>query len=436
MNAQPVGLISTPGPYESPDAAMSILIVDDDWLGRETLAALLDPQGYQLAFAAGGAEALHLAALIQPDLILLDVMMPGLDGFEVCRQLRADAVLGEVPIILLTALDDRTARLRGIEAGADDFVSKPFDRVELRARVRTIMRLNRYHRLLIERGKLANVIEFAPDGLLIVDQDGVIVLANPAIVQLLDARSPADLLGAHMTSLLAPDRREACRASLTQVLAGGGSVRVESTLSSPRRQYVPIEMHIGYLLWNDQPAPQIIARDITERKQAELLEEERRLIAYELHDGLAQMVISTHQHLQAFAARHRPRAEPTRSELDHVLDLARRSVTEIRRVIAGLRPTALDDFGRATALQMHVAALQTDGWEVSYHETLGAKRLPPMIETVVYRVAQEALTLKGFHYLARCSGSGNRTRMPTRGMVKALCLNLAGTRRSQRIGIR
>jgi len=94
MNAQPVGLISTPGPYESPDAAMSILIVDDDWLGRETLAALLDPQGYQLAFAAGGAEALHLAALIQPDLILLDVMMPGLDGFEVCRQLRVDAVLG------------------------------------------------------------------------------------------------------------------------------------------------------------------------------------------------------------------------------------------------------------------------------------------------------------------------------------------------------
>jgi signal transduction histidine kinase len=75
-----------------------------------------------------------------------------------------------------------------------------------------------------------------------------------------------------------------------------------------------------------------------------------------------------------------------------VLDLARRSVTEIRRVIAGLRPTALDDFGLATALQMHVAALHADGWEISYHESLGAKRLPPTIETVLYRVAQEALT--------------------------------------------
>jgi PAS domain S-box-containing protein len=378
---------------ESSDSTMmTILIVDDEPAGRETLEALLMTQGYQLVFAANGAEALQQAAATQPDLIMLDVMMPGLDGFEVCRRIRADAVLGDVPIILLTALDDRSARLQGIEAGADDFVSKPFDRIELRARVRTIMRLNRYRRLLAERGKLARVIEFAPDGLLIIDQAGMIVLANPAIVRMLDVCSPADLLGQHITSLLSPNQRAACQDSLTRVLAGGGAVQVESTLASPSRPHVPIEMHIGYLSWNDQPAAQIIARDITERRQAELLEEERRLIAYELHDGLAQMVISTHQHLQAFAARHRPRSQPTRTELDRVMDLARRSVTEIRRVIAGLRPTALDDFGLATALQMHIAALQADGWEITYDCSLGTQRLPPTIETVLYRVAQEALT--------------------------------------------
>jgi signal transduction histidine kinase len=179
---------------------------------------------------------------------------------------------------------------------------------------------------------------------------------------------------------------------LERVLAGHGALRLESALVDPGGIRVPIEMHIGFLSWNEQPAAQIIARDITERKQAELLEEERRLLAYELHDGLAQMVISTHQHLQAFAAGHRPRARPARTELDRVLDLARGSVTEMRRVIAGLRPTALDDFGLAAALRMHVAALQTDGWEISYHESLGAVRLPPTIETVLYRVAQEALT--------------------------------------------
>src|SRR3954462_6252383 len=151
----------------APDDLATILIVDDEPLGRETVAALLQPQGYQLRFAASGPEALAQAAACPPDLILLDVMLPGMDGFAVCRHLRADPQLGEVPVIMLTALDDRDSRLQGIEAGADDFVSKPFDRVELRARVRTITRLNRYRRLLAERAKVARMIELAPDGMLI-----------------------------------------------------------------------------------------------------------------------------------------------------------------------------------------------------------------------------------------------------------------------------
>lgn len=128
-----------------------ILIVDDEPLGRETLEALLKPQGYHLLFATNGADALVQASIQPPDLVLLDIMMPGMDGFTVCRRLRADPLLAEVPVLLITALDDRDSRLRGIEAGADDFISKPFDRAELRMRVRTIVRLNRYRRLLDER---------------------------------------------------------------------------------------------------------------------------------------------------------------------------------------------------------------------------------------------------------------------------------------------
>src|SRR6266540_2909293 len=130
----------------------TILIVDDEPLGRETLASLLRGQRYLLVFAREGAEALAQAAALPPDLILLDVMMPGMDGLEVCRRLRADSRLAEVPIILVTALDDRDSRLRGIEAGADDFVTKPFDRIELRARVRTTTRLNRDRRSLSRTG--------------------------------------------------------------------------------------------------------------------------------------------------------------------------------------------------------------------------------------------------------------------------------------------
>ncbi len=112
---------------------------------------MLHTQGYTLATARNGMEALAKAGELTPDLIFLDVMMPEMDGFDVCRCLRADPVLAEVPIIMVTALDDRDSRLQGIEAGADDFVSKPFDRVELRTRVKTIMRLNRYQRLVLER---------------------------------------------------------------------------------------------------------------------------------------------------------------------------------------------------------------------------------------------------------------------------------------------
>ncbi|EIJ41976.1 diguanylate cyclase (GGDEF) domain-containing protein [Beggiatoa alba B18LD] len=125
----------------------TVLIVDDEIVSRYTVEVLLESEGYNLIFAESGEEALRKAEEVVPDLMLLDVMMPGMDGFEVCLHLRTNPKLAELPIVMITALDDRESRLRGIEVGADDFMSKPFDRAELRARVRTITRLNRYRRL-------------------------------------------------------------------------------------------------------------------------------------------------------------------------------------------------------------------------------------------------------------------------------------------------
>jgi len=155
-----------------------ILIVDDTETGREILEALLQSSTYQLAFASNGPEALLKAEALTPDLILLDVMMPGMDGFEVCRRLRSNPRLAEIPIILVTALDDRQSRLQGIEAGADDFVTKPFDHAELRARVRTITRLNRYRRLLDERARFEWVVEQAEDGYVLLSQQNEMLYAN------------------------------------------------------------------------------------------------------------------------------------------------------------------------------------------------------------------------------------------------------------------
>ena len=121
-------------------------------------------------------------------------------------------------------------------------------------------------------------------------------------------------------------------------------------------------------------------------------EEERRRVAYEVHDGLAQMIVAVQQHLQAFAKQYPPDSSQGRERLDWTLDLAQQTVEETRRVIGGLRPTAPDDFGLAAAVRLHVEALRTEGWDIDYDETLGDERLPAALETVLYRVAQEALT--------------------------------------------
>ncbi len=136
-----------------------VLIVDDEPTALATMEAILAGEGYQLEYATSGGIALKKSEQLLPDLILLDVMMPGMSGFEVCRRLRATPKLAEVPIIILTALDDRSSRLQGIEAGADDFLIKPVDRQELRLRVRTILRLDRYRTLSIQRENLRKMAE-------------------------------------------------------------------------------------------------------------------------------------------------------------------------------------------------------------------------------------------------------------------------------------
>ncbi len=134
-----------------------VLIVEDLASHREVLCELLSPQEYHFIEAEDGDTALLRAKESPPDLVLLDVMMPGIDGYEVCRRLRKDKRLAEVPILFLTALNDHEARLVAMEAGGDGFISKPYNPTELRARVKSITRLNRYRRLMETQDKLHDI---------------------------------------------------------------------------------------------------------------------------------------------------------------------------------------------------------------------------------------------------------------------------------------
>ena len=129
-----------------------ILVIDDEAIARITIEALLAAENYELYFAENGEDGIRVATETMPDIILLDVMMPGMNGFETCKRIRAMGQLAEVPILLVTALDDRESRMQGLQAGADDFITKPYDIFELRIRIQNMTRLNRY-RLLIEKRK-------------------------------------------------------------------------------------------------------------------------------------------------------------------------------------------------------------------------------------------------------------------------------------------
>ncbi|MBP9040443.1 MAG: response regulator [Anaerolineaceae bacterium] len=137
--------------------AAKILIIDDEPIVRLTLDGLLRQDNVQLLFAENGMKGLAMAQHFMPDAILLDLMMPDMDGFEVCRRIRSNEELAEVPVIMITALDNREARLTGLEAGADDFLTKPFDSMEIQIRIKNILRMNRFRHIIDQRDRLTKI---------------------------------------------------------------------------------------------------------------------------------------------------------------------------------------------------------------------------------------------------------------------------------------
>ncbi len=127
------------------DNKKKILIVDDEPLNIDLLEAMLAREDYEIMTASDGAEALAKTQSTPPDLILLDIMMPVMDGFEVAKKLKSDSLTAHIPIILVTALDDLSDRVKGLEAGADDFLTKPVEKSELKARVNNLLKVKAYH---------------------------------------------------------------------------------------------------------------------------------------------------------------------------------------------------------------------------------------------------------------------------------------------------
>ena len=130
-------------PQQASQPPHTILVVDDVEENVELLESLLSAEGYKVISAYGGESALEAVAKEDPDLVLLDIMMPTMDGYEVCRRIKADSATASIPVVMVTVLDELEDIEKGVEAGTDDFLIKPINRIELLTRVKSLLNVKR-----------------------------------------------------------------------------------------------------------------------------------------------------------------------------------------------------------------------------------------------------------------------------------------------------
>ncbi|NHZ95810.1 EAL domain-containing protein [Massilia sp. CCM 8734] len=275
--------------------APTILIVDDEAQNRRLLAVLLRPEGYSTTSAASGEEALAAIGEEAPDLILLDITMPGMDGYQVASILKANPATANIPIIMVTAHLERTARLAGLDAGAEDFLTKPVDRAELWLRVRNLLRLKAYgdlqdHSANLERQVQARTADLQRFRTAMDATADAIMLLSRASMRFTEVNETActllaytreELLGTGMADLI--DASDTKLEHQYDALIAGGLKRDQQEMQMKRSDGVTVQVEVNSQAMrsgNDWTIV-IVVRDITERKQAQ-----QRLTHLAHHDPL------------------------------------------------------------------------------------------------------------------------------------------------------
>ncbi|MBD2137303.1 diguanylate cyclase [Anabaena sp. FACHB-1237] len=229
----------------------TVLIVDDLIQNIQVLATTLEAKGYSITYALSGKEALQRLKAIQPDLILLDLLMPEMSGLEVCEEIRRNSDYSHIPILFLTASHEEEHLLEAFEKGAADYITKPFRTAELLARVQTHIQLKYQTKKLREsENKLNTIVTYIKDGILIVDHDGVVQFVNPAALQMFD-KSFDDLLYHELGIPVVVGKV----AELDIIRANGVLGKAEIT--------------VGDAEWLDKKVSIVSLRDVSERNQIE-----------------------------------------------------------------------------------------------------------------------------------------------------------------------
>jgi PAS domain S-box-containing protein len=236
-----------------------VLVVDDDAQARNLLKRFLERDGFRILEAKNGEEALRLAETITPDLVLLDIQMPLMDGIQACAEFRKRPETSLVPILMLTGMVDEGSIERSFAVGATDYLTKPVNPSALRFRVARLIGAYRADRQLREtEGRIQSVVRHASDAIITLDQSLKVISANPSAERLFDCPA-TDLTQRTISDLIALD--------LTKLTETSVPVETEIRLSTARRK--AIEVTSGDFISNGKLFYTLIIRDISERKKAE-----------------------------------------------------------------------------------------------------------------------------------------------------------------------
>ncbi len=226
----------------------TILIVDDQIDNIQVLAVLLESHGYSITYALNGKDALQRLTVMQPDIILLDLFMPGINGLEVCEQIKSNLEYQDIPILFLSASHDKEHLIAAFEKGASDYVMKPFQSKEVLVRIETHIKLRQQTReIQLVKEKLETIVTHVQDGLLVIDRDGVIQFVNPAATHMFN-KPPSDLLGNQLGIPIVRD-------TITQI-----------EILRLNGEFGTAEITVADADWAGAPASIICLRDISDRR--------------------------------------------------------------------------------------------------------------------------------------------------------------------------
>jgi two-component system NarL family sensor kinase len=402
----------------------TILIVDDIPENLQLLAGMLSEQGYIVRLAPDGQLALQFIQSNPPDLILLDILMPDMDGYEVCKQLKTSPTTQDIPVIFISALHEVFDKVKAFSLGGVDYITKPFEVREVLARVENQLRLSRFSKQLLEQNaRLSQEIEerkriehehkqaqealqaseaelralFAaiPDPFFVINLEGRVLKVVPLAPEQL--YKPADeQIDRTLHEIFEQAQADIFLSYIQQALSTQQILNVEYSLSMGGREtwlaarISPISQDL--VIW--------LARDITEQRATALRERkqaqeasilaERNRIARDIHDTLAQALTGVVVHMEA-AKVVVPEESKARTHVIQAQNLARDGLAEARRSVWALRSQVLEQGGLEQALESLVQGL-TAGTAIKGHCNIEGTRypLPCDVETNLLRIAQEA----------------------------------------------